>query len=159
MKPRIYIETSVIGYLAGRRSLDFLVLARQEWTDQFWVWANANCDLFTAELARIESSKGDASAVARRMFFLNQCPLIEETEEARQLAKQLIIAKAVPITEPEDALHIALATTAKMTHIASWNFSHLVGPEPKRKLEKVIASLGYEPPMLETPEAIYEGRL
>ena len=116
----------------------------------------ANCDLYTAELTRIEASKGDASAVSRRLLFLDQCQMLDETEAARQFAKQLVSAKAVPPTEPEDALHIAIATTAQMTYIASWNFSHLVGTEPKRKLEKVIASLGFTAPMLETPEAIFE---
>ena len=112
--------------------------------------------MLTSELTWDESSRGDPVVVERRKLFLQQCEIIPETEAARVLGRQLIENKAVPATEPEDALHIALATTSEIDYIASWNFSHLVGAEPKRKLEKVISQLGFRPPYLETPESIYE---
>ena len=34
--PTLYIETSVVSYLAGRPSRDILVLAHQEVTRQWW---------------------------------------------------------------------------------------------------------------------------
>jgi hypothetical protein len=45
---------------------------------------------------------------------------------------------------------------AQVKYIVSWNFSHMVGPQAKRQLEKAISSLGYEPPLLATPEEIFE---
>jgi len=56
----------------------------------------------------------------------------------------------------ETALHIAIATLAQMKYIVSWNFSHMVGPQAKRQLEKAISSLGFVSPMLATPEEIFE---
>ncbi len=56
----------------------------------------------------------------------------------------------------ETALHIAIATLAQMKYIVSWNFSHMVGPQAKRQLEKAICSLGFVSPMLATPEEIFE---
>ena len=75
---------------------------------------------------------------------------------AASFAQNLTRIQAVPDTEPEDAAHIAIATLAQMKYIVSWNFSHMVGPQAKRQLEKAISSLGYEPPLLATPEEIFE---
>ena len=156
MKPRLYIETTVISYLSSRPARDLRSAARQEWTHDFWKWATESADIFTSELTRIEAGRGDTEAAAKRLVFANTCELIEETEAARLLAKQLIEHKAIPSTEPEDALHFAIATLAKMDFVASWNFSHLVGEQPKRQLGQVLQQLGYAVPMLATPESLLE---
>jgi len=36
MKQRVYIETSVIGYLTGRPSRDVVIAGRQEVTREIW---------------------------------------------------------------------------------------------------------------------------
>ena len=72
------------------------------------------------------------------------------------LAARLITEGVVPRTEPEDALHIALAAIHKMDYLASWNFAHLVGPGPKFALQTRLAQLGYTPPLLATPEELLE---
>jgi hypothetical protein len=72
------------------------------------------------------------------------------------LASQLIELKAVPPTEPEDALHLSIATLANMDFVASWNFSHMVSEQPKRKFSQVVQQLGYAVPILATPESIVE---
>jgi hypothetical protein len=71
----------------------------------------------------------------------------------------IMAAKAIPETEPEDATYIAIATLTQMDYIASWNFSHLVGINPKKKLEQTLERLGYKPPLLLTPEVIIESGL
>jgi predicted nucleic acid-binding protein len=156
MKPRIYIETTVISYLSSRPARDLRSAARQEWTHGFWEWATNNADLFTSELTRIEAGRGDSEAATKRLAYADVCTIVEETEAARYLSKQLIDNKAIPPTEPEDALHFAIATLAEIDYVASWNFSHLVGEEPKRKLSLVLAQLGYTMPMLATPESLLE---
>ena len=36
MKPRVYVETSVISYLTARPSRDLIVAAHQQITQDFW---------------------------------------------------------------------------------------------------------------------------
>jgi len=36
MKRRVYIETSVVSYYAGRGSRDVVIAGRQESTQEFW---------------------------------------------------------------------------------------------------------------------------
>jgi hypothetical protein len=49
-----------------------------------------------------------------------------------------------------------LATLAKVKYIATWNFSHMASPQAKRLLENAIRKLGFTPPLIATPEEIYE---
>jgi hypothetical protein len=156
MKPRIYIETTVISYLAARPARDVVSLARQEMSREFWLWAPSVYELCCSQLVIDEVSKGDAAAAERRLGYIKQCTLLPNDPLAADLARNLTRIKAVPDTEPEDAAHIAIATLAQMKYIVSWNFSHMVGPQAKRQLEKAISSLGYEPSFLATPEEIYE---
>ena len=63
---------------------------------------------------------------------------------------------AVPQTEPEDALHLALATLAQVDYIVTWNFKHMVGPSAKALLVRHIERLGYAAPLIATPEELLE---
>lgn len=157
MKPLIYIETTVISYLAARPARDVVSLARQALTRDFWAWASTVYDLSCSELTRNEIARGDADAAARRHVYFGQCRLLADFPEAGELAQRLIDLNAVPKTEPEDAVHIAIATIANAKYIVSWNFAHIVSPQAKRQLEAAISALGYDSPLLVTPEELYEG--
>ena len=123
---------------------------------QFWAWAPTVYELCCSQLTIDEVAKGDESAAQRRLGYAKQCRLLPDNLLAENLAQDLVRIKAVPATEPEDAAHIAIATVAQMKCLASWNFSHMVGPQAKRQLERAIVSLGYEPCLLTTPEEIFE---
>jgi predicted RNA binding protein YcfA (HicA-like mRNA interferase family) len=62
----------------------------------------------------------------------------------------------VPASEPEDALHVAIATVSKMHYLVTWNFAHLAGPDAKQKLLDGLRALGHSPPLLTTPEELLE---
>ncbi len=62
----------------------------------------------------------------------------------------------MPATEPEDALHIAIATVAETHYLVTWNFAHLVGPDAKLKLLDTLRACGKNPPLLTTPEELLE---
>ena len=120
------------------------------------MWAPTVYELCCSQLTVDEVAKGDEAAAMRRLVFVAQCSVLPDDLREADFAQGLVRIKAVPDTEPEDAAHIAIATLAQVKYIVSWNFSHMVGPQAKRLLEKAISSLGYEPPLLATPEEIYE---
>ncbi|MEA3643172.1 MAG: hypothetical protein VBE63_25010 [Lamprobacter sp.] len=68
----------------------------------------------------------------------------------------LIQSGIVPASEPEDALHMAIATVSKMHYLLTWNFAHLAGPDAKQRLLDGLRTLGYNPPLLTTPEELLE---
>ncbi len=67
MKPRIYIETSVIGYLTSRPSRDFTSVTRQEFTRQWWDLCHSAFDPVISTLVMREISRGDTNAAQKRI--------------------------------------------------------------------------------------------
>ncbi len=156
MKPRIYVETSVISYLTARPSSNVMLLARQQFTRELWDLQPDRFQVWLSPLVLDEASQGDPLAAATRLQVCQGLAELEITSDAMAFAQQLISTGAVPNTEPEDALHIALATMHSMDYIASWNFAHMVGPAAKFKLQNKINALGHKPPIIATPEEIFE---
>ena len=68
----IYIETSIVSYLAAQRSRSLIAAAWQEITREFWEVQRTAYDLYTSELVVEEASVGDPDAVARRLGFLRR---------------------------------------------------------------------------------------
>ena len=61
MKPRIYIETSVISYLTARPNRDLIVAAHQQITVELWE-RRADFEFYASELVVAEASRGDPHA-------------------------------------------------------------------------------------------------
>lgn len=111
---------------------------------------------WASDLVLDEASAGDPIAAAARLAACGGLKMLDVNPAVQQFANELIRTSAIPMTEPEDALHIALATIHQMDYVASWNFAHLVGPAAKFKLQSKIAALGHRPPIIATPEEIFE---
>lgn len=156
MKPRIYVETSVISYLAARPSRDALVNFRQTLTHLWWEQATRSCELCASGLVLAEIARGDSDASLRRRSFCDGLTMLEGHAGSPALSRRLMDAGLVPATEPEDALHIAEATLARMDFVATWNFAHFVNVSAKYKLVQALAGWGYAPPLFATPEELLE---
>lgn len=153
---RIYVESSVISYLTARPSRDLIVAARQEATPEWWECRSVKFVAFSSQLVLKEVAAGDPEAALRRLAICQPLPLLPIDASCEALAAQLVSTGAVPPTEQEDALHIALATIARVDFIATWSFAHLVGPVAKFRLQLAIQQLGYPPPIFATPEELLE---
>ena len=152
----VYIETSFISYLTSRSSSHITLLARQESAKAVWDLRGQEFTPYISKMVLDEVSRGDPARAQQRIDICDLAVLIEHTEEADALAQQLIDSHAIPASEPEDAMHIALATLAKVDFILSFNFSHMVGAEAKFALQTAIAKMGYRPPLLVTAEDFLE---
>ncbi|MBF0420958.1 MAG: hypothetical protein HQL78_12425 [Magnetococcales bacterium] len=70
MKPSLYLETSIISYLAALPSRDLIVAAHQQITHEWWSQRREMYDLFVSDLVIQEVRRGDTSAAERRMDVL-----------------------------------------------------------------------------------------
>jgi hypothetical protein len=156
MKPLIYMETSIVSYLTARPSHDLLTAARQRWTREWWEVAFKHWEMAISKLVVEEAGRGNPLAATRRLDVLHGLCLLPVNAEARILAATLIDAGALPPTEPEDALHISIATIAGARYLVTWNFAHLVGPEAKSRLTDALRACGKDSPLLTTPEELLE---
>lgn len=102
----IYIETSIVSYLAARRSRNLVALAWQETTWEFWEGYRHRYTLYTSELVVEEASAGNREAAERRIAFLRGLPELPVDDEVRDLAAALLADGAIPPKAEFDALHV-----------------------------------------------------
>ncbi len=154
MKPTVYVETSVIGYLTSWPSGDLIVAARQKITRDWWRDAPARFDLIVSDVVLREASSGDAQAVQDRLAAMASLSKLEVSESADDLAKALLSRGAVPPNYPEDALHIALASVNAIEYLVTWNFKHIANAEIRAKIAAICAAEGHATSILCSPEEL-----
>ncbi len=89
MKPKVYIETSLISYLVARPSRDLIIAANQQVTHDWWNKRRQQFDLYISQAVVDEASVGDKQAAEDRMNLLQDIPLLELKVEALNLAASL----------------------------------------------------------------------
>ncbi|MFQ5666114.1 MAG: type II toxin-antitoxin system VapC family toxin [Candidatus Binatia bacterium] len=156
MKPKVYLETTVISYLTARPSRDIVVAAHQELTRQWWDQRRKDYHLVVSEVVLREAAAGDPDAADRRSTILAGIDVLEAGEAALELAEELVRRRAVPDAAAEDALHIAIAVTNGIDYLLTWNCAHIANAAMRRAIDDVCVEQGYEPTVLCTPEELIE---
>ena len=156
MSPTVYVETSVIGYLTSWPQQDVTVAGHQFMTRQWWLAATQRYDLFVSQLVVRECSDGDSDAAKDRLASIVGMPVLPITSDAEALAAALIRGLAVPDSQPNDALHIAVAAAHGVQYLVSWNFRHIVNASLRHAIERICRDARFDPPILCTPEELLE---
>jgi hypothetical protein len=152
----VYLETTVVGNIAGRLHPDPRIPARQQVTREWWTTASNRYHLFVSGLTIEECGHGDPDAAMERLDVIKNLALIETSPEAEELAELLVNRLAVPASEPRDALHIAIATVNAVQFIATWTFKHILNPHLQTKIASACREGGYDPPVICTPQQLFE---
>ena len=138
MKPRIYIDTSVIGGCFDK---------------EFEVWSNKlieeiNQGNFHAVISEVsEFELKYAPHYVREI--LTEIPkenieIVKLTDEAKELSKRYLKEKIVSPKSLADTEHIAIATVEKVDVLVSWNFKHIVNYDRIRLYNAVNLKNGYK---------------
>ena len=154
MPPRVYVETSVISYLAARPSRDLITAARQQITHEWWRRRRPNFEVFVSQLVLDEARAGDPEAATRRADLLANLPLLDITSVSVDLARRLIEEVSLPPQAAADALHIATAACHGLDDLLTWNAAHIANAEFRPRVERTCRAHGYEPPVLCTPDEL-----
>ena len=156
MKPKVYVETTVISYPTARPSRDLVTAAYQQITQDWWLDSKPHFDLFVSQLVKDEAGGGDKSAAEKRLQALSGLPLLPTKQEALELAQAVMSQTSIPQKASEDALHIALATTNGMDYLMTRNLKHIANAMTRSSIEALCRAEGYEPPVICTPEELKE---
>ena len=156
MRPKLYVETSVISYLTARASRDVISLGHQQLTREWWERAGAEFDLYASRLVVAEAQLGDPEAAAARLVVLEPITLLVETAASRSLAQALLLAGGLPKKAASDALHIGIAAVHGMDYLVTWNCKHIANARMLRFVMEACRSAGFEPPVICTPEELGE---
>lgn len=137
MKPRVYLETSFVSYLAGRPSRDAVTAARQFSSRDFWYQRRHDYELVVSELVEEECSRGDAEQAARRKEFLVEASLVPIGGAILELAERLVGPGLIPFEVTQDAVHVAAAATHGCEFLLTWNFRHLANAAIRGRIRKL----------------------
>lgn len=97
VKPKVYIETSVISYFTSCTSQDLIVAAHQALTAQWWNEALGRYRPVISQYVLDEVEAGDARAAQARLDAVADFALIETPGEAiERVALALLARHALP---------------------------------------------------------------
>ena len=156
VKRRVYVETTIVSYLAGRPSLDVIVAGRQQVTHRWWEVRRPGFDVVVSQVVLDEISAGDPEAARRRIEIVVGLPLLDVTPEAAELAARLIERVPLPSQASVDATHVAVAACHRVDFVMTWNVAHIANAVLRRRVEAVCRAAGYDAPILCTPDELME---
>ena len=148
MKPRIYIDTSLIG---GCFDSEF-----EEWSNKlFDDFKNGRKIAVISDITLDELE--EAPVKVRNVIYTipeQYIEVITSNQDSEHLADLYINEGAVTRKFYEDALHIAIATIDQISVLASWNFKHIVNLDRIRLYNAVNLKNGYSMLEIRSPREI-----
>lgn len=156
MKPKVYLETSVISYLTALPSNDLRAMANQNSTLEWWQTQRDKFELLISEFVIAEASMGNPDAAQRRLAAVANLVELEANESVRNLGKALIEHHALPVKAEIDAYHVAIAAVHGVEFLLTWNCTHIANAATRPKIEATCRRLGFEPPIICTPLELME---
>lgn len=133
---KVYVDTSVFGGFLDREfsepsKIFFDEIKRQRFT------------LVTSAVvqAEIEPSPENVRKLFNKMIVM--ADMVHVDSAVLNLQESYLKERIVTANSSDDALHVALATTAKCDLIVSWNFKHIVHFEKIPKYNAVNILQGY----------------
>lgn len=156
MPSTVCVETTIVSYLMARLTRDVVRQAHQRVTREWWRTRRDKFELYVSPIVLQEAGAGDPLRSRRRFAALNGLPVLAPTPEAVNLARALVTYGPVPDQADVDAFHIAIATVHGVEYLLTWNCAHIANAQMRAGIESVCRNLGYEPPVLCTPEELME---
>ncbi len=147
---RVYLDTSVFG---GQFDTEFRAHTEAFFKQVF----EGLFDIVVSE-ATVAEILPAPPAVLDFFASVPKGPILEIDSRAKELQQAYLDALALGPASRTDALHVALATIARVDYIVSWNFKHLVNVNKIRLFNSVNLARSYGVIDIRSPlEALYRG--
>ena len=156
VKPRVYIEPTVVSHLVARPSNDAILASWQRASQQLWEDYTDKFEFVISDIVLAEIRRGDASAAQQRLEVISSLTVLEILPEANVLAQKLIDAGAMPPNFELDAQHISIATAHSVDYLVSWNHKHIVNENKREHIKSVCQEVGFQPIAICTPIELME---
>jgi hypothetical protein len=148
MKPRVYVDTSVLGGCEDEEFSEHSIRLMETFVRGERV--------LVLSILTIQELTAAPTSVRQRLASVPE-PYIETLPldaEAEALAEEYVAAGVLTARMRADAQHIAMATIARVDVLVSWNFKHIVNLQRIHGYNSVNLRQGY--PMIEirTPREV-----
>ena len=156
IKPRVYLEPTVISHLVARPSNDPILASWQRASQQLWEDCADRFEFVTSPIVRAEIQRGDLTAAQQRLGVVSSLTVLELLPEVNVLVQKLLDTGAVPWNAEPDAQHIAIATVHGIEYLVSWNHKHIVNEHKREHINQVCQATGFQPTTICTPIELME---
>ena len=124
----------------------------QRVTIEFFEQYAPQYDLFVSEIVLLEIGRTtDLAQRDRLLGVIRQYPIsvlaFEPRDEIITLGNAYREKGVIPLSQQEDALHVAHATIHEVDVLLSWNFKHLANVRREARIEAVNKERGYWRPL------------
>ena len=156
-KLKIYIDTSVIGYLDQHDDPDLMA-------DTHMLWEQIKDGFYNVVLSDVSMAEIDACHEEKRETlygYLSEIfyTLVEVDERTLEVAGRFIDLGVLREKSFDDCQHIAAAITSECDVIVSWNFKHIVNHKTIMGVKAVTALEGYNDVLIYTPSILIGGEI
>jgi hypothetical protein len=141
MKPKVYIETTVLSYITARPSTDPLTAERQAITRLWWRTERRSYELYASDIVVAECQRGDHSQAEERLKLVRETSLLPENKSILELTKKLLAPNGMPASAAADAAHVATATVHECDYLLTWNLRHIANATIRRSLKGSLSPM------------------
>ena len=156
MKPKVYLETSVISYLASKPSRDLIIAGHQQLTRDWWDQQSNKFQLYISGLVFEEVKAGDLDAANRRLELIATISMLELNQSVLEFTSDLIEKGIVPPTAVPDATHIALAVVHGIDYLLTWNCRHIANARIRARILDLVRKHNFKETVICTSEELME---
>jgi hypothetical protein len=147
----VYIETTIVSYLAADPSRDIVTAGQQQATRDWWQFRRESFQCVISDETLAEAARGDRRMAQRRLTLLAGLPILTVTVEVENLAVEFMRTRALPVAARSDAIHLAAASCRAIDYLLTWNLRHLANARILRRLEQEAVRRGWKLPTVCTP--------
>jgi len=152
VKPRIYVDTSVIG---GCLDDEFKEYSGQLFEE--FISGKKRIVISDIVLFELEGAPENVKEVLNSVPY-GSIEYVYLNEESLTLANTYLKEGVIAESSLSDARHIAIATIERVDVLVSWNFKHIVNLNRIHLLNSVNLKMGYPILEIRSPlEVLYEG--
>lgn len=155
-KPRVYVETTIPSFYHEARTAPSIV-ARREWTRQWWGDAAERYELVTSQAVLDELAGGPPERSPDWLALVRDLPLLPVEMAVAEVVQAYVRHRVMPADPAGDALHLALASYHKCDFLVTWNCLHLANANKAGHIRRVNTLLGLFVPALVTPLQLLGG--
>ncbi len=133
------------------------MVARREWTRQWWDRARKRDELVTSEAVLEELGRGGHPVSDDSLRLLDDLGLVPVDPAIAETVEAYIAHRLMPSDPLGDALHLALASHHRCDFLVTWNCRHLANANKFDHIRRVNGILGLFVPALVTPLELLGG--
>ena len=155
IRPRIYLDTSVISHLMADDAPE-----KRDDTHKLWEQLKqGDFEVVLSPVVFIEIAKcEDALAQALNAYLgMISTVFVEETPAMLALANEYLKTGVLKQKSINDCRHIAIASVSGCKYILSWYMKHFVKRKTIEMVQSVNQRLGISQPLILTPSVFIEG--